>query len=82
MILYLAERKEQMMSWTELIDEKSPNKELIEKILEAGNTRNEFQYFNIDNPNNMNKVYDYYSKYAETLIHSMRPDNNIFNKKK
>lgn len=69
------------MTLDKLIDKNSPNREVAMKIFETGNTRNEFQYFNIDNLDYMNKVYDYYVKYAQSLIDMMSPENNIFNEK-
>ncbi|NFL34503.1 hypothetical protein FDB64_05335 [Clostridium botulinum] len=46
--------------------------------IEKGNTNNVFRYLNTDD---LNTCYNYYQKFAETLINKLKPKNNLFNKK-
>ena len=44
-------------------------------------TKNEFQFFNFQDLSNMNKVFDYYKKYAEKILNFNNSEGNIYNKK-
>lgn len=44
-------------------------------------TKNEFQFFNFEDLSNMNKVFDYYKKYAEQLLALYNSQDNIYNQK-
>lgn len=48
------------------------------KYFEKGNTMNEFRYFNFKN---QNMCYDYYQKFAKSLIECLQPINNEYNRK-
>lgn len=42
-------------------------------------TKNEFQFFNFQDLSNMNKVFDYYKKYAEKILNFNNSEGNIYN---
>lgn len=44
-------------------------------------TKNEFQFFNFQDLSNMNKVFDYYKKYAEQILALNNSESNVYNKK-